>query len=468
MHRASTRIFPIAAALILILVLAFAACSNPASGGDEGGGGSYSVTYYANGAAGEVPVDGAGYAEGASVPVKGAGSLVKGTEQFAGWTTSLSAAGRSCAAGSTIKMAAGGLSLYAVWIPSGLSFASSAWGIELRDCGSAAGAVTVPEGVTAIGYGAFYSSTMTGISLPPTLTTIAGSAFAGCAQLSSIVLPSSLQRLEGGAFNDCGALASLSVPARTTYIGSYAFYGCRALAAIEVDPANPSYASIDGVLFDKAGATLICYPAGKTATAYAIPSTVKSILGDAFAYESSLETIAMPSGLTTIEGNAFRYCTGLASATVPASVSSITGAPFVMCSKLDFAVESSSPYYVVTGGVLLSADGKTLVQYPEKAGAASYAVPDGVVDIAGQAFVYCSKLASLTLPSSLASFGWASFFGCSSLATVYAQAASPPNARGADPFPSVASLTIHVPSGSLAAYQAAEGWNNPKHSLVSP
>jgi len=45
------------------------------------------------------------------------------------------------------------------------------------------------------------------------------------------------------------------------------------LTTITVAPDNPVYASRDGVLFDKEGKTLLCYPTGRKG-AYTIPASV--------------------------------------------------------------------------------------------------------------------------------------------------------------------------------------------------
>jgi len=78
---------------------------------------TYSVTYSGNGSdGGSVPVDGASYANGATVTVLGnTGNLVRTGFQFAGWNTAADGSGTSYAGGATFAMGLANVSLYARW-----------------------------------------------------------------------------------------------------------------------------------------------------------------------------------------------------------------------------------------------------------------------------------------------------------------------------------------------------------------
>lgn len=75
------------------------------------------VTYNGNtSSGGSVPVDGQGYANGATVTVLGnAGALVKTNASFAGWNTSGNGSGITYGAGSTFLMGSADVTLYALW-----------------------------------------------------------------------------------------------------------------------------------------------------------------------------------------------------------------------------------------------------------------------------------------------------------------------------------------------------------------
>ena len=76
--------------------------------------------------------------------------------------------------------------------------------------------VVVPEGVTAIGEGAFSGyGTLEHVELPDSLTTIGNGAFSHSTALKSIHFPPALRRIETNAFHGCNALLSAEVPAGT-------------------------------------------------------------------------------------------------------------------------------------------------------------------------------------------------------------------------------------------------------------
>lgn len=71
-------------------------------------------------------------------------------------------------------------------------------------------AVSVPEGVTEIGDGAFADfRNLQGVILPDSVGRIGAKAFQNCESLSSLTLPADLRELEADAFEGCGALKAV-------------------------------------------------------------------------------------------------------------------------------------------------------------------------------------------------------------------------------------------------------------------
>ena len=100
----------------------------------------------------------------------------------------------------------------------------------------------------------------------------------------------------------CSSLTSVTIPDSVTEIGEYAFDGCTSLTSINVSKQNPNYTSIDGILYDKEGTTLICCPAGTEKSSVTIPDSVTSIEGLAFYECTSLTSVTIPDSVTTIGG----------------------------------------------------------------------------------------------------------------------------------------------------------------------
>ena len=123
--------------------------------------------------------------------------------------------------------------------------------------------VTIPEGVSDIGPGAFRGAyTMEMLMLPSTLKSIGDGTFVGTSRLESLTLSDGLIAIGQDVFGDSG-LKSISIPASVTAIGFPAFTSNFNLIAIVVDEGNPVYADIDGVLFKKAQKMLHSYPGGR-------------------------------------------------------------------------------------------------------------------------------------------------------------------------------------------------------------
>lgn len=152
------------------------------------------------------------------------------------------------------------------------------------------------------------------------VTTISSSAFAHASRLTGIVLPRYVYNV-GDAFLE----------------------GNTSISSITVDSNNKYFKTIDNVLFDINGTTLVRYAPAKGGTSYNTPSTVKTIASSAFT-NSNITSITFNSDLTVLSHNAFKNCTKLTSVTFTGtSVPYITGFnPFPNNNGLKINVPSES------------------------------------------------------------------------------------------------------------------------------
>ncbi len=91
---------------------------------------------------------------------------------------------------------------------------------------------------------------------------------------------------------------------------------------------------------------------------------------------------------------------------------------------------------------------KTITEYKD----------DTVAEIGRESFYYCDKLTNVDLPN-ITKIGNSAFQDCKALISVKLPAA-PPTEVGYNAFYSINSACVfYVPTGSLAAYQAATNWS---------
>ena len=154
------------------------------------------------------------------------------------------------------------------------------------------------------------ASEITSVSLPDGLTSIGYSAFNGCYSLTSITIPNSVTSIGERAFYNCRFLTSITIPNSVTSIGDNAFYNCWNLTSVTIPNSVTSI---------RDGAFSGC----SSLTSVTIPNSVTSIGERAFYDCFSLSSITIPNSVTSIGDYAFEYCRSLTSITIPNSVTSI-------------------------------------------------------------------------------------------------------------------------------------------------
>lgn len=148
-----------------------------------------------------------------------------------------------------------------------------------------------------------------------TVTEIGAEAFADGYQEVVVIIPNNITVIGDKAFFS-SHITSAHIPASVQWIGSGAFADCDEMRQFSVDPANPVYATIDGVLYNKQIKELVAYPE-QVANALplmqplVIPEGIRSIGNYAF-YEVDAErcmnhwtVIQFPSTLQKIGDYAF-------------------------------------------------------------------------------------------------------------------------------------------------------------------
>ncbi len=340
--------------------------------------------------------------------------------------------------------------------------------------------INIPSTVTAIGANAFKASKITSIALPDGMQTIETSLFENCSELTEITIgkgiksiatnafnnceklrtvkytgdlagwcggisgldelmqsnpalyinqqllsgevaiPDSVSKISGSAFRGYNEITEIKIHDGVTDIGANAFGGCGKLKRITVDENNATYASQDGILYNKAktkcilipsdiegeitvpnGITRISFNNCPKVTTVNLPSSIQQF---SFIGCEGLTSIAIPDGVTSIEPDAFMGCTALANVTIPDSVTNIGSNTFV----------DTAWYNNQQNGLVYA--GKVAYKYKG-------AMPNnfnvilkaGTVGIADNAFANCTGLSSIELPDSVTNIGSWAFAGCEKL-----------------------------------------------------
>lgn len=288
------------------------------------------------------------------------------------------------------------------------------------------GTITVPNGTTEIGNGAFYN----------------------CGKITSITIPDSVIKIGNAAFKNCQLLESITIPDGVTEIENDIFDGCYTLMNVIYKGKTYDHAHI-GELFD-----IIMYPnmsggmlienntltkVSENAVTIEIPDTVTEISDDALngcnklkkiKYKSKTYTLNNKSdliaaihgeeGLTIVNGVLTKVSSDLTEVKIPDRVTEISlwnggdSGAFWGCDKVT-KVTFGKGVTKIKGDYLFRSDFSILAGCDNLT---EVVIPEGVTVLESNAFANCTKLQKVTLPNSLIEIYSTSFLNCSSLTDI--------------------------------------------------
>ncbi|MBP3375362.1 MAG: leucine-rich repeat domain-containing protein [Clostridia bacterium] len=321
--------------------------------------------------------------------------------------------------------------------------------------------------VLAIGKGAFYGSSITGITIPDGVKRIEEEAFYGCASLTDVVIPDSVEHIGRSAFRDCVRLESMTVPylglgkqgITATYfgcifgaewyndsiflvpeslktvtvtsidsVGDWAFAGCRYIETIILPEGVTSIGKYafsgceslkslnlpEGVTKVGDSAFEDCYVLGKRVDG------VYYVGECAVSFDKTVNEVTIKDGTERIFEGAFKNAYGLTSITIPASVTYIGEGAFLECSGLEVVNISDLAKWCQIEFVGLDSNPVTCSQalYLNGEPVTDLVIPDGVDAVSDRAFRGCATITSVTIPQGVKSIGERAFFYCQNLSSV--------------------------------------------------
>ena len=238
------------------------------------------------------------------------------------------------------------------------------------------GRLVIPDSVTRLGYRMCSGCTaLREVRLPAGLTVIPDEAFDGCSSLQTVNFPGTLKEIRSDAF--CGtALTEFVAPDSLTDIWGYAFKDCADLAKVDL-------------------------------------KNVRDLGSGAFQNCTALQSVRLADKMTGLSDHIFDGCASLAEIDMPDNPIAVS---FTM---LDGTAYYNDPSNWENG--VLYADGYLIKADKNFASLTEYAVKEGTVVIADNAFAlvgYSAKLKKMTLPDGLYRIGRSAFSKLSSLTDI--------------------------------------------------
>lgn len=300
--------------------------------------------------------------------------------------------------------------------------------------------VTIPSTVKTIGIRSFYGTKISKITVPSKTKTIGQGAFGSCKSLKTIVMPGDFKlKLEEDTDDKLWYVTSDQSAVDTiTFNTKLKLANVSYLSAnnLVVAKNDPSYQSIDGVIYTKDGKGIVRVPQKRTELKIKEGCTefnMQSVLynstdseGDEFNNCSKLKKIVIPSSVKSI--NKVKYKTDRADA-CDMHVDTIEIAPkdfdanslYALGSSLgkNITIESlmkllpdqityKDHMYITKDHGLLKYDGKD----------ANVEIPEEITWIAPEAFYRNETLKNVKLPSKITTIEENTFYGCSELEAV--------------------------------------------------
>lgn len=194
--------------------------------------------------------------------------------------------------------------------------------------------------VTEIGERAFQLENITEVKLPDGMTRIGYKAFYKTASLTTIKFPASLNYIENSAFSESGLTGAVTFP-DNTFIGANAFQSCVKITSLDITKVK--YLG-SGCFRNCSGLRKVTVPVSAkigqklpatTPSDYKLTGNANETSGEyAFADCYNLTEATIESGITTVPDHMFAYCGELKTVRVPATVTSIGGGAFRQCFSL--------------------------------------------------------------------------------------------------------------------------------------
>ena len=281
------------------------------------------------------------------------------------------------------------------------------------------GIINIPESVTyqgrtfkviAIGESAFYTSKISSVVIPNSVTELKKRAFSCCGLLNSVTIPSSVIKIGDYCFSSCNRMLTFKLPDSIEFIGEGAFCNCQSLTSITIPQ------KITELKYDT-------FSDCKRLRNVTFHDTFLRLGQSVFSGCDALTTIALPNSLQYIGPSCFYKCKLLRNIEIPNSVTVIENYCFSECPSLT-NVKLSENITSIPGGCFSENNSLRVITIPDSVKVISASAFDhcaslttikggnNIDEIDNQAFDECISLRDFTLPQSLLRIGTCAFRSC--------------------------------------------------------
>ncbi len=268
-------------------------------------------------------------------------------------------------------------------------------------------AVTLPDGLEKIGYGAFISSSIESIKIPASVTNTGSLVFSKCKSLTSVVFEDgiTIKEIPESAFSSSSALTSIEIPESVETIRSAAFSYCTSLKNISISDKITKVGN--GAFKNTAILKSMLYSNG-----------VKYLDGWAVDLKYGVENIVIKEGTKGLEDRFFNFDSVIKTISLPASLQYVGEQSFLSSENIvSVTVADNNNCYSSLDGILYNKEKTELIYYPKGKTDESFTAPKTVKVIYDCAF-YQSSVKNVVLPEGLEKIGNSAFWSNKALESI--------------------------------------------------
>ena len=268
-------------------------------------------------------------------------------------------------------------------------------------------AVTLPDGLEEMGYGAFISSSIESIKIPASVTKLGSLVFSKCKSLTSVVFEDgiTIKEIPYSAFSSSSALESIEIPESVEIIDSVAFSYCTSLKNVSISD------KITRVGNDAFNNTAIL-------KSMLYSNGVKYLDGWAVDLKYGVENIVIKEGTKGLSDSFFSFDSVIKTISLPASLQYVGEQSFLSSENIvSVTVADNNNYYSSLDGILYNKEKTELIYYPKGKTDESFTAPSTVKVIYDCAF-YQSSVKNVVLPEGLEKIGNSAFWSNKALESI--------------------------------------------------